>query len=1032
MLIDKKIIEKLPLIEERYNKLRYEKVAEVSAEIWETYEHFKAEPNEEQGAVWTKIIPGTRWGDNWLTAWFRGDLKLTANLVGKKLFIGAKTDGETLFIVDARYKGVFDDNHPVVMLTPEGVGDKIYHLAFEAYSGHHKPGCGPEENDPAPEKLCRTFGGIEVVTEREDVSAFVFDFKILSQLIGILDENSLRRNKVAVGLAKVYEIIDAMPLETPEESWRPKLVQAREVMSPLLKATNGTTAPWFGIIGHSHIDTAWLWPIAETWRKCARTFSSVLNLMEQYPEFKFVQSTPYQTSVIRERYPELYDRIKEKVKEGRWEPNGAMWVEPDCNVPSGESFVRQLLVGQNATREMFGYTSDTLWLPDVFGYSAALPQILKGCGVDYFCTTKLDWNDTNRFPYDTFVWKGIDGSSVISHFHNLHCSPDPKTLDAQWNHVQHKDVQDRRLIAIGYGDGGGGPTAEMIEASRRVEDLEGCPRTSYTTVSEFMKSIKEELKTLPEWCGELYLELHRGTLTSIAKIKRGNRKCEIALRDAEFLSTLAQLKGENYPQLALLNLWKKLLLNQFHDILPGSSIARVNDEAIDDLKQCLEGAAEISSNAIDKLTLPFESDSPSVLLINNLSFQRGGEIVISEALEGYYPEKEYIKSQWIEDIEGDQKLIVSGIKLPSFGSKVIPMVKKQPEIKTPFTINNNIIETPFLSAKIDTIGRIVSLVEKTSGRELVKFEGALNTFLLGEDIPSFWDNWDIDRDQRLKMGIEEGLLNREIVSNGPLQLRIRSSYKIGLNSSMVQDMIFHADSPQIDFETKLQWAEKHKLFKVAFDLEVFADYARHEIQYGYVERPTHENLSQDRARFESCNHKWTDLSEAEFGVAILNDCKYGIGVRGSEVRLSLMKSGIRPDQRGDNGQHRFTYSILPHNCGFSVESVVRPAYQLNIPVISAKAGCKTGDSNGLLDIDAPNIIAESIKWAENGEGFILRIYDAGRTGKKVNIKFNIPLREVVETNLLEEELAVTQITDNSINTYVKPFEIKTFLCKIDC
>ncbi len=699
MLIDKKIIEKLPLIQERYNKLRFEKIEDVPTQIWETYEHFVSQPSEEQGALWTNIMPGTKWGDNWLTAWFRGDVKLTDACIGKKTFIRAKTDGETLFMTDGSFKGVFDDNHPIVMMTSEGIEGKTYHLAFEAYSGHHKPGCGPDENDPAPQKDCKTFGGIEVVTEREDVSAFIFDFKALTQLIEILDENSLRRNKVAVGLAKVYQVIDVMPSETPEESWRPKLVEARKIMSPLLMATNGSTTPWFGIVGHSHIDTAWLWPITETWRKCARTFSSVLNLMEQYPEFKFIQSTPYQTSIIRERYPEIYNRIKEKVEEGRWEPNGAMWVEPDCNVPSGESFVRQLLVGQSATREMFGYTSDTLWLPDVFGYSAALPQILKGCNVDYFCTTKLDWNDTNRFPYDTFVWKGIDGTSVISHFHNLHCSPDPKTLDAQWKHVQHKDVQDRRLIAIGYGDGGGGPTAEMIEISRRVKDLEGCPRTKYTTVSEFMKGIKEELTDLPQWCGELYLELHRGTLTSIANIKRGNRKCEVALRDAEFLCTLAKIKGVEYPKVQLLKMWKKLLLNQFHDILPGSSIARVNDEAIEELRECLQGAEELSSIAMGELITPSKSDKHCVLLINNLSWDRMGELVINDVLEGYYPENEMIRAQWIEDTQGNKRLVISGINIPSFGSKVIPLVKKQYKITTPFKVDDDKIETPYVKCE---------------------------------------------------------------------------------------------------------------------------------------------------------------------------------------------------------------------------------------------------------------------------------------------------------------------------------------------
>lgn len=1029
MLVDKKIIGKLESIEKRYAELRFEKLEEIEAEMCETYEHFTKEPDKEEGVEWRRVVPGTKWGDNWLTAWFRGSIKLPESCSGKKVFIRAKTNGETLFIVNGSFKGVFDNNHPVVMMDSEGKAGELYHVALEAYSGHHIPGCGPDENNPAPEPGCKVFEGIEVVLEREDVSGFVFDLKVLIQLAKSLDENNLRRNKIIKELVKVYEVIDAMPSETTEESWRLKLKTAREIMKKLLDMRNSSTVPKFGIIGHSHIDSAWLWPISETWRKCARTFSSVLNLMEQYPEFKFIQSAPCHTYEVRRRYPEIYQRIKKKVSDGAWEPNGAMWIEPDCNIPSGESFVRQLLVGQNTTREMFGYTSDTLWLPDVFGYSAALPQILKGAGVNYFCTTKLSWNDTTRFPYDTFIWKGIDGTSVISHFNTIHCWPDPETLTEQWSQVQHKDIQDRRLTAIGYGDGGGGPMAEMIEVSKRVEDLEGCPRASYTTVSSFMKGIENELEDLPEWHGELYLELHRGTLTSIAKVKRGNRKTEIAYRDAEFLNTLAALKGEIYPKNTIDEMWRNLLLNQFHDILPGSSIARVNDEAIEAFESCIKKAKELSNNALAVLSTPAKEGKVCVMAVNSLGWKRNSELSVSDLPEGYYPEDQNIKSQWIENVEGSSKLLISNISIPAFGWKVIPMVQSEKHTDSSFCISEEKLETPYAIVKFDSIGRIISFVDKNSGREIVKKDGALNTFWLGEDVPNFWDNWDIDKDQRLKMQVERGLVERKIISNGPLQLRIRSLYNIGAKSMLMQDMVFHSDSPRVDFETKIDWHEKHRLLKAGFELEVFADNARHEIQYGYVERPVHENLPQDRARFESCNHKWTDISESEFGVAILNDCKYGIGVRGSDVRLSLLKSGTRPDVRGDEGVHLFTYSMLPHNCSFSVDSVVKPAYELNIPVISKCVGADTPDFDGLLSVDAPNIIVESIKWAENGQGFIVRLYEASKTGKQVNIKFNVPIKSAAETNLLEEKIKELKTEENTVSLYMKPFEIKTLWCK---
>jgi alpha-mannosidase len=509
MLTDSKIFGKLEQIENRYDALRYETLAAVPMHYMETCEYLRAEPAD---ANWQPAPIGTRWGGDWVTAWFRGDITLPSEVEGRPVFVRARTSGETLFLVDGVHSGVFDPNHPVVLMTSNADPAHTYHLAFEAYSGHSIPGTQPQDHPSPQGDKPKTFNGVEVVLELADTSAFVFDLRTLRQLMLSLDENSLRRNTIARQLGKVFACVDAMPQERDESSWRPKLAEARTLMQPLLQAVNGPTMPTMGIIGHSHIDTAWLWPLAETWRKCARTFSSMLNLMEQYPELLFIQSQPCQTEVMRDEYPDIYRRMQQMVAAGRWEPNGGMWVEPDCNVPSGESFVRQLLVGQHATREFFGYTSDTLWLPDVFGYSAALPQILRGCDVQFFCTTKINWNDTTRFPYDTFIWKGIDGTSVIAHYNAIHCWPDPATLIQQWNWVQHKDIQDRRLCSFGFGDGGGGPMAEMAEVARRVHDLEGCPRAEYTTVSRFMQGIRDELTDLPTWNGELYLELHRGTL----------------------------------------------------------------------------------------------------------------------------------------------------------------------------------------------------------------------------------------------------------------------------------------------------------------------------------------------------------------------------------------------------------------------------------------------------------------------------------------------------------------------------------------
>ena len=1031
MLTNIKTLKKIGLIEERYSKLRYETIELINFEMCETLEHLYKEPCDNEKVNWCQVDSGTLWGGNKQTGWFRGDVTLSPIFEGKKVFICAKTGGETLFYVDGQCNGVFDRNHPVVMMTNNGVTGKSYHISLEAYSGHYvpsyTPGIGNRKSIMHNES--KLYEGVNLLLEREDVSAFVFDIRVLRQVVNVLDESSLRRNKIIRGLAKIFAIVDAIPDETEEESWRSKLVNAREIMSPLLEAKNGSTIPMFGIMGHSHLDTAWLWSIAETCRKCARTFSSILNLMEQYPEFKFFQSSPYHVFMMKEKYPDIYQRICKMVKEGRWEPNGAMWIESDCNLPSGESLVRQMLIGQYATRELYGYTSDTLWLPDDFGFPASLPQIMRGSGVQFFCTNKLSRNDTNRFPYDTFIWKGADGTSVLSHFPKVDWLPDPENLQKSWEGTQHKDFEDRGLLLFGYGDGGGGPTNEMIESARRVKNLEGCPRTKVVTVSSFMKEMQDELTDLPQWTGELYFEAHRGTLTSLALIKRLNRKTEFALRDAEFLSTLAALNGQPYPVKQLRDIWSKFLINQFHDILPGSSIAEVNDEAIKSLNECFSSAIKISRDALNSWIKP-QSNIASVLVINNLSWDRDSEFILDCVPEGKYINGNDIKAQWFEDIEGHAKLAVTGFNVPALGCKILTVSERQTMPQSAFKVSENVIETPYAILTFDAYKRIISFIDIHSQREIVKKGSALNTFWIGEDIPEFYDNWDIDIDQKLKMSMEKGFISSGITADGPIQLRIRSHYKIGSKSSMIQDMVFHADSARVDFETAIEWKEKHTLLKAGFDMDILTDFARNEIQYGYVERPTHSNLPQDRARFEVCNHKWTDLSEPGFGVTLINDCKYGIGLDGGELRLSLMKSGLGPDTRGEEGPHLFNYSILPHQGGFSVESVVRPAYEVNISVINMLTSAPMDEFKGIIEVDQPNIIVESIKWAENQNAFVVRIYEAGKTGGKVNLKFNISVKTVSLVNLLEENPDLVEMNNDIVSLYLRPFEIKTLLCYI--
>jgi len=1028
MLIDKKTLQKLEHLEREYGTLRFESIGEIPMEFWETREHFRSEPGRKEKAQWKKSPSGTKWGGNGWSAWFRGNTKLPPSAQGKKVFLRADTGGtETMLFIHSNPQGVFDSNHPVVMAVSRGKSGQCLHVALESYAGHVHPGTQPYDQTGALSRKSLVFQCVEMMIEREDVSSFVFDLAVLRRLMHALEDHSLRKHEIMKGLVEVYALVPAVPAEMDEELWRPALLKAIRVMRPLLQQKNGPTASRAGLIGHSHLDTAWLWPLSETWRKAGRTFSSMVNLMEQYKELTFIQSAPCHAEVVRDEWPALFKRMQRLAADGRWEPNGGMWVEPDCNIPSGESLVRQLLVGQRATREMFGYTSNTLWMPDVFGYSAALPQILQSAGIRFFCTTKMAWNDTTRFPYDTFIWRGIDGSKVITHFNAIHCWPDPETLIGQWNWIQHKETQDSRLCSYGFGDGGGGPMAEMVEISRRIHDLEGCPRAEHTTVGAFMEEIEKRSGNLPEWVGELYLEGHRGTLTSISEIKKGNRKAEIALRQAEFMWSLAALEGAVVPRETFLCLWKTLLTNQFHDILPGSSILEVNEEAVETFDQIIRAAQDLGHRALEGLTSRGPRNPHRLLLINTLSWDRDGIIRLSQAPEGTVPDHCAMHSQWITTPEGKTSLIIRGMSVPSLGGIVLQLKKGETTSHSPFQVNRNRIDTPHLKIKLGKEGQILSLIHKETERELVRQGGSFNRFLLGDDVPGSWDNWDIDSDQALKMRPVTRLTEREVSGQGALQLRLRQTWTLGGRSKIIQDMVCHSHSSQIDFETMIHWGERRKLLKAVFQMDLLADFARHEIQYGHAERPTHRNLPQDRARFEVCAHKWTDLSENGFGIALLNDCKYGVSVLGSEIALSLIKSGIHPDPRGDEGTHVMTYSILPHKGPFSVSGVLRPAYELNVPLTEMAVSSKIHSIPSLFMLDRENVIVEAVKWAEDKDALVIRLYEASKTGGYVRLSFrpDLQVKSIQEVNLLEENPSPLQGNKGQVRFYMRPFEIKT-------
>ena len=1004
----------------------FEKVGEpgpVSA--FATLERFHCIPED---SLFDPIEKGYKWGEEFGYCWFKTDFVVPDGLGGKDIFIRPHISGYegTLWVDGVPYgnfstKIVFTGhgNHYCDLLKKDAkAGEKIA-IDLEYYAGHSYKGCHPTENNPL---LTYDFSyeGIDICVKNYAIQEFYFDLRTLVQLVKNLPESSFRRASVINELEKVFKEIYQSPDDVDRDEFMAALERAKPYLKKALSAKNGDDAPKAALIGHSHMDTAWLWHVGETVKKCARTYANQLALMDEYPEYKFIQSSSCHSDFLRRKYPDLFARIQQKVKEGRYEPNGGVWVECDCNITSGESMVRQFLWGQRFTRKYFDFTSNCFWLPDTFGYSAAIPQIMKGCCVDYFLTTKIDWNDTNTFPLDTFYWEGIDGTKVFTHFNRTHIWPDAEDLmtyvagTPSNSHSCIKDKRVTRVISYGYGDGGGGPQFEMIEAAKRCADLNGCPKSEHKLVGEAMKEIERDAVEPDTYAGELYLELHRGTLTNQHVIKRNNRKAEFALRDLEIFTVNDAVKNNKTADSAdIAPLYEKLLVNQFHDILPGTCIPRAHEES-----RAMTTA--LITRARDLVKELAQSDKEDcVTVTNTLSFDRSDVIVLDysgKIVDGDYRQQVYT------DVRGNKKLMVGGVTVPAFSSITLKLVDGKPEENSVFSLDDNSLETPFASVKFADNGTISSFVDKRADREICGDGYNLNTFIMAEDFPSEWDNWDVDADIEMKFEDVSKLVSREIISDGSVALVIRSKYAISGKSTVTQDMIFFADSAEVRFDTVMDWQDNHRFLKTAFDTSVRQEFARFDVQFGNVKRPTTRNNSIEKAKFEVLNHKYTDLSETRFGVAVLNDSKYGISVNGGKLRLSLHKGGLRPDFKGDRGVHHCVYSFLPHDSGFDAENVIRPAYELNVPA-AVTAGEYSAQK--LMSIDADNIFVEAVKPCEDAQrAFIVRMYEAEGTFTNAKVSFFDGAKSVKITNMLEEEQGeVESIAPAKLQ--FRPFEIKT-------
>ncbi len=995
-------------------------------------------------SAWEVIEPNTYWG-TWITNFIlRSRFEVPTDWGTDEpiaLFFPLGQSGdfshpEALAYIDGQPYASADRHHHEILLPKQWIDGQPHSIALHGWTGLG----GWENGDTATKLYMRQCAVVQIDSAtREFIAAARVSLEVAAQL----DDDDPVKGRLYNALDAAFMVLDSRdPLGTPAfyESVPAALATLKEEVA---KAGPPMDVDVIGV-GHAHIDVAWLWTLGQTVRKSGRTFSNVLRLMEQYPEYMFSQSQAQLYQYTEDNYPDIFAQIKERVAEGRWEVMGGTWVEPDCNAIGAESLARQFLLGRGYFRKHFGdVDTPVLWLPDTFGYSWALPQLIKQAGMKYFITHKMSWNQYNHMPDQILWWQGLDGTKVLTHFLTTPTGDEflphsttyngmasAKEVIGTWRNFRQKETHSELITAYGWGDGGGGPTREMIENIEQMNNHPGAPRVRTGTVREFMDRIDNEISDkLPVWNGEFYFEYHRGTYTSQARNKRNNRKSEFLLHDGEFLAAWASLlTGAAYPTEAVAQAWELICLNQFHDILPGSSIGPVYEDSTRDYQKITELGEQVLDSAINTLasTLPANT---TVLAANPTSFgghkigllaggladgkslaDSSGNAVLTQSIaDGTLVE--------ISDVAPYSLLGLSEVSGQSGTSDTGLSISQDS--------NGFVLENSLIRYELDASGDITRIYDKQADREVMNPETIGNALLAFEDRPMNFDAWDIDIFYEDRTEKINGVDSITVLEQGPLRavVEIKRTYR---SSQIHQKIALYHNSKRIDFETWVDWHEQHTLLKAAFPVNVMSPAATFDVQWGNVERSTHRNTSWDVARFETCAHKWADLSEGNYGVALLNDCKYGYDVHDNVLRLTLLKSATYPDPNADQGEHLMTYSLLPHENDWRAE-VVQEAYALNDPLILRRVSGAVGNQvpASLVSVNIDSTIIETVKQAEDGNGIIVRLYENQRCRGKITLSFGFNVAGAHHTNLLEENETTLTVENNQVKLDITPYQIIT-------
>ncbi|KAI8339784.1 galactose mutarotase-like domain-containing protein [Choanephora cucurbitarum] len=984
---------------------------------------------------------GEWFGPSWSTHWFHVQIRIPTEFEGEEVLLIWNADNEAMIWntegvpLQGLTGGAGGDARHEFILTPNAEGGEIMQLYIEmACNGMFGAGSGLI-GPPDPNRFFH-LSAADLAVPNKIAWDLLYDFQVILGMAKDLPEDSLRASQA---LFTANSIINAF---TPGDD--ESMVRGLEIANTFLQAKNGDAQHEIFAVGHCHIDTAWLWPFDETIRKAARSWSSQINLMDRYPDYKFICSQAQQFQWVKEKYEPLWERIIEKVSLGQFLPIGGTWVEMDTNIPGGESLCRQLLLGQRFFERSFGRRCSVFWLPDSFGYSSQLPQLMLLADMKYFFTQKLSWNNINKFPLTTFWWIGLDGSKALTHMapsetYNAQCTPEELVRSVK----NHKDkvYSNTSLLVYGNGDGGGGPLASMIERLRRMKNVDGLPKTEMAMPTEFYQKIEATSKALPSWKGELYFELHRGIYTTQSFCKKLNRSCEFLLRDIEMLATFAMMNHPNtfrYPTVELQEFWKLVCLPQFHDVMSGSAIEIVYEDCLQmytkvdvlgrqmrqDLITTLLNLEEEAQNSTAGSTTssPMVMDEQhqyqrkSLAVINTLPWKRHAILEVDlDETQGLAdtPVKQYSafgRTGYMvaSDIEASG---VTCYQLQSNSlSQAVVMIQTDRQ-------NNVVMENQWLKVTFDQSGHLIHLYDKSVERELIKEGERGNVFRIYEDIPLFWDAWDVEIYHLEKyQTIEAGSI--QILEQGPLRASLLIEKKISKTSRLRQIVILTAVSRRLDFETEVDWNENRQFLKVEFAWDILTDHVYYECQYGHVKRPTHTNTSWEAAKFEVVAQKFADMSEYGYGVALLNDCKYGHSAHQNVMRLSLLRSPKAPDSNCDVGHHSFKYAIYPHEHHFLQSDVVREGYNFNSPLLTRLVSQqKTAELAQCLPQfrieNAPNVVLDTIKKAEDSNDVIIRIYEAYGGHARARLYSSRIIRQAFKCNILEDHLEDIPINSSS-------------------